>query len=458
MKPVSVLIVATTLLCAKSIPEGYTTPIPSDVFIKPQIQTHIGKLDFTDAAARGKSREKIQNEYLYIEMVQNYFKNYKAVWLEILKDELLKNNAAPNRVLVSTISALTSKTLIPRLDPKTDYTMGLIDLSEGSVLLQTPANASVGSVIDAWGEKVADIEPGKLYMIVSGKPQSLKTSTVLLEDADGYKRATLVDSATNQNYFFLQTPKRNDVADQNGSFVFMPYEGGEITQAELHDLSKLQTVALVPRSGRFFKLLADLVRDEVPCKEMVRSLQTIGIEHDTVFMPTGKWRKLYNQAGVMAGLIAKQNPNLTKLEFLQTPKGVLQYEIFQDAHGETLKGSKDYILHLPEEIAQKSWSVTLYDMQTSSMMQNPQNDTPYILSENGILTKNDDGSVDIFFTPNQQNASMQNNTVETVPSKNYFALFRIYTGDESFETNATISVKPLGEREKNTEEESIEVY
>lgn len=449
MRVAVLLIAAASIAAAKSIPHGYTLPIPADIFIKDRLKTHIGELRFDDGIADEESAQKVQNEYLYILMVRSYINEYKAVWLEILKKELLKNGVLPNETLISTLSPLSSKTAIARLDPKMEYTVGLIDLSKGNVFVWLPDSTNSGIVINAWGETVAKIESGKRYLIVPANNRDQNLSALLP------KETNVVASATKWNYFFHTASKEKNATVKDERFVFMPQEENTTKISEVVDLSFLETVALVPRSGRFFKLLADLTHSETILTKHKSELDAIGIDPAKAFMPNGNMRALYTQAAVVGGLIVHQNHDLAKLDFLQIQKGVREFEITKDANGEILRGEKGYMLYLPREIASKSWSVTLYDTQTESMMQNPQNDTPYIVSENKTLLKNDDGSIELFFTPNQPNDSLMNNTISTVAGKNYFAIFRIYNEDDNFQTDINITIQPL---QKEQNEEDIEVF
>ncbi|MBL4557527.1 MAG: DUF1214 domain-containing protein [Rhodobacteraceae bacterium] len=67
---------------------------------------------------------------------------------------------------------------------------------------------------------------------------------------------------------------------------------------------------------------------------------------------------------------------------------------YRDADGNHLSGGSSYRLHLPPDVpAENFWSVTLYDAETASGLQNGQ---PYpSIGSNDDLTYNADGSVDL---------------------------------------------------------------
>jgi hypothetical protein len=79
--------------------------------------------------------------------------------------------------------------------------------------------------------------------------------------------------------------------------------------------------------------------------------------------------------------------------------------------------------------AQDFWSLTVYDNETRSMLQNAKNDAS--VSSYGDLKKNADGSIDIFFAPNAP-PGMEKNWIQTVSGKGFFVWFRAYGPTEPF--------------------------
>ena len=96
-----------------------------------------------------------------------------------------------------------------------------------------------------------------------------------------------------------------------------------------------------------------------------------------------------------------------------------------DSNGEVLDGSKTYKLHIPANPPAKDfWAITMYDTQTRSQLQT---DQPYPTKgsqDKGIKT-NEDGSMDIYFSP-EAPKGMENNWLQTVPGKSWFIALRIY--------------------------------
>lgn len=108
-----------------------------------------------------------------------------------------------------------------------------------------------------------------------------------------------------------------------------------------------------------------------------------------------------------------------------------QYLItYRDASGAYLDGGQNYRLRLPAGIPAKDfWSVTAYDADTRSLLQNGQ-PKPSISTYDrpGV---NPDGSVDIVFGP-QAPKGQEKNWVQTVPGKGHFVIVRLYGPLEPF--------------------------
>jgi hypothetical protein len=98
---------------------------------------------------------------------------------------------------------------------------------------------------------------------------------------------------------------------------------------------------------------------------------------------------------------------------------------FVDSNKQPLDGSKTYRLRIPADPpAKEFWALTLYDPQTRSQLQTGQ-PFPTIGSQTEGIKKNADGSCDVYFGPKPPKG-FENNWLETVPGKGWFALLRMY--------------------------------
>ena len=97
-----------------------------------------------------------------------------------------------------------------------------------------------------------------------------------------------------------------------------------------------------------------------------------------------------------------------------------------DKDGNYLDGAKNYTLHIPANPPAKDfWSVVVYDPQTRSELQTSQ-PFPSKNNKRDKLMMNADGSVDLYYGPTSP-AGKEANWTQTVPGKNWFVLFRLYS-------------------------------
>ncbi len=75
------------------------------------------------------------------------------------------------------------------------------------------------------------------------------------------------------------------------------------------------------------------------------------------------------------------------------------------------------------------WSITLYDFETRSQLQNKTNNAA--LSSYDDLRFNADGSVDLYFGPKAPRG-FENNWIETISNRGWWVWFRFYSPSEGF--------------------------
>ncbi len=102
---------------------------------------------------------------------------------------------------------------------------------------------------------------------------------------------------------------------------------------------------------------------------------------------------------------------------------------YVDSNGNFLRGSQNYVLHLPPDIpAANFWSVTVYDPITGSGLDNGQ---PFpSLNTMDKPVENSDGSTDIYFGPLASDTGK--NWITTLPGKGWFVVLRFYGPKKSF--------------------------
>lgn len=103
----------------------------------------------------------------------------------------------------------------------------------------------------------------------------------------------------------------------------------------------------------------------------------------------------------------------------------------RDADGEFLDGGHTYRLHLPPDVpAALFWAVTAYNVTDGTMPETDQ----LLPSTNGYydLPKNDDGSIDVWFGPEQPEGVVDAAFIKTVPGRNFVGCLRLYGTTAAF--------------------------
>lgn len=107
----------------------------------------------------------------------------------------------------------------------------------------------------------------------------------------------------------------------------------------------------------------------------------------------------------------------------------------KDSNGDYFDGSRTYKVTLPKGIpAEAFWSFTLYDNQTRSMLQTPQK-YPRAGSQgypSPAAEAAADGSVTVWFSPEQPEGVTRGNWIQTDPEKGWVILLRLYSPMQSF--------------------------
>ena len=418
-----IMLFLSTLLFGRSIPEGYISPIPADVLTKPDVHVHFGELHFDDGTLLPESKQKIEDELAYMQLSGLYFKNHEAVWLELLREELQRLSITPNKTLAITASPITSKVLWPRLDPGMVYTVALLDTRQTPVILQLPGSFSSARILDHYGNTLAVLDANSSYLLY-GPDEKFVPATQLKRVGENDTELQGIQSDTYISFLFIQMPRENDLATFESQLKIMPLEGDQSEQNSFVDIASAQSIALLPKSARFFKLLDTIAQYDALPAHKANELATAGITKGKLFQPDMHKRALLQDAAHTAGIILQNTPALNKLQALSEKVENIRLEV--DDTNTTLDGAKHYVLHIPS-VPAKSWSVTLYDTQTASMLQNPLQLRPYILSSNEDLHYNDDGSIDIHFAPNMEDEALEANTIKTVAGKKFFAIVRFYS-------------------------------
>ncbi len=106
-----------------------------------------------------------------------------------------------------------------------------------------------------------------------------------------------------------------------------------------------------------------------------------------------------------------------------------------DENSDPLDGGKSYKVVFPKGIpTERFWSVTIYNMQTRSIIQTDQK-FPRAGSQSfpsPAAQENEDGSVTIYYGPVKSEGALESNWVQTNPNEGWFQILRCYSPSKAF--------------------------
>ena len=449
------------------------------------VDSHIGKLEFTHNFANGyptrDTVERLYDERDFQRACQAYLWAIPAVSFAQWQHGQASFGAGNGDIA----SLLSYDDRLGVLTPNatTPYYLIFVDLSAGPFVIDMPPNVR-GAISDAWQHALPDTNRFAKYLLV-GPGQETPTDVAGFEvrrsptfNVNVGVRITVTDPkecdallAQLRSYPYAQRanpPAPRIVAPQGKKWSAMP-----------------------PRGMGYWQCLDEVIQRE-PIDERDRffhaMLKPLGIEKGKPFKPDARQTKILTEAALVGEAMARANTferRFTGVMYrpdshwhyalaldadhpdafwdLLDERAAWFYEAvgasadmspkhpgpssaylgaYTDRSGDWLDGANSYKLHVPPNPPAKLfWSVTLYDVDTRSLIVNEQKIADR--SSRMDLKKNADGSVDIYCGPTAP-AGFHSNSIPTVAGKSWFAYFRLYEPTETYFDKSW----PLGDFER----------
>ena len=460
-----------------------TTDIPAGIQTPDKVETSIGTLEFFDGVP---SKATAENVYDYLDRMRGvdaFLKGMPGASVRGLIIGLKEAGVNQYNKVGITKSLLDSKSIFLTANTSTIYITPYLDVKKnGPMVMETPPGM-LGAFNDAWFHYIADIGPfgedkgkGGKYLILSPEYEG--------EIPEGY---FVVKSPTNKVFVFMRTSIANGLESVlkmvgDNLKVYPLAEKDNAKKMELVDISGRDFNTVHTNDFSFYEHLAEWINEEnVDMLDVeTRGLfASIGIEKGKAFAPDERMKKILTEAVAignaasrsivwyprtdmnMAGasiypdtesswIMAFANKNVfftsetggmnsdARVMFhypytAVTPAMAVTIEgagsdyaiAFLDADKNRFDGSKEYKLHIPANVPVNDfWAVTIYDSQTRSLLQTDQQ-FPTIGSQTEGFKQNEDGSFDLYLSPNAPEG-YENNWLQTIPGKSWFVILRVY--------------------------------
>lgn len=140
---------------------------------------------------------------------------------------------------------------------------------------------------------------------------------------------------------------------------------------------------------------------------------------------TDQRREYYDALDGRASWFYEAVTNNMAMHGMETGKGQVYLTSYKDNDGDWLDGARNYTLHIPPNApAELFWSLTLYEVDGRDIIHNQYKVTDR--SSRMDLLTNQDGSVDLYFGPDEPTGKKQN-WIPTEAGRAFFAMLRFYS-------------------------------
>jgi hypothetical protein len=457
---------------------NYNTYIPPEIMTPNNVETSIGTLEFFDGVPTRETAQIVYDNLDRMRGVEAFLNAMPGASVYALVKGQQGMGAVANHQVMITEALMDSNPLFLTANTSTLYVAPSITTKEeGPVVLEAPAGM-LGAINDMWFRYVQDVGPagpdkgqgGKYLLLPPGYEGEIP---------EGY---FIVRPKTYRVWVFMRASiaKGLDAAVKlvEGNLKIYPLSQKEDPpQMEFINGSKKTFNTIHANTFHFYEEINDLIQAE--SMEMLDPetrglLASIGIVNGQPFNPDARMKKLLTEAVAIGNATARAIVWYPRLEgakvYPDTESAwVMAYagkDVFFEKDGarnldarvmfhypytavtpamavtrpglgsdyamayldskkQILDGSKTYRLHLPPHVPVNNfWAVTVYDSQTRSQLQTSQ-PFPTVGSQSEGFQQNEDGSYDIYFAP-EPPAGKENNWLQTIPGKSWFAGLRMY--------------------------------
>lgn len=452
------------------------TEIPSSIGMPDRVATRIGMLEMTDGVPTEKTAKLLYEHLDFMRGVEVFLTWLPGASLVAMRRGLRQAGIERNGAVGIFDRTMDSHSLFLTQSAENVHALTWLDLRSGATVVESPPNTR-GIVDDFFFRQVTELGKtgpdrgeGGLFLFV---PESYEGQ--LSERYFAYRSRTFGHLLTWRGLAVDGDPAPTVERIRSNLHIY-PFE------VELEKLldedPEQETTQLISLSGKsintipasdfgFYEDIAELVREEPSeafSEEILGLLRAIGIPQTKPFAPDSPTRALLAETASVGNATARAlvfRPRDTAASIDEstgwyTPltgrnhdfvgygarlldartgffyvattssPAISQHALCAtDSEGRYLDGSRSYRLVLPSDVpANDFWSLTVYDPQTRSMLQTPRSPRPTVGSQRGALAA-DGGLIEIFFGPAPPETGASN-WIQTVPSKGWFAILRLY--------------------------------
>ncbi|WP_414645903.1 DUF1254 domain-containing protein [Bradyrhizobium sp. 26S5] len=304
-----------------------SAPISPAISTPDKVETRIGSLDFKDGMPSKETIAKVYDNLDFTHAFEAFVNTFQGVSIRALHKGLLSAGVKDNEVLVFS-ELMDAKSLYLTANADTVYSMGMLDLTKGPMVLEVPPKA-LGAIDDYWFRWVVDIglpgsdrgEGGKYLILPPGYDGPLPSGFNIAR-----ARTSLVIWFARA---FLENNDPKPVAEAIRKFTKVyPYEAGGVGTPIADFLSgkaKLGKVTpppptvfhegtgkvmntIPPNDFSFYEMLNEVVQQEPAGSldpELMGPIAAIGVIKGKPFAPDARMKKILTEALALANATSR---------------------------------------------------------------------------------------------------------------------------------------------------------
>jgi hypothetical protein len=323
-------VVACAMLALPSVTVAQPSPaIPPALTTPDRVETRIGTLEFKDGAPSKAALEKVYDNLDFTYAFRAFVDNMRGVSIHAARKGLQSVGVKDNEVIVFS-KLMDAKSLFLTANADTVYTMGVLDLTKGPMVLEV-APRFLGTIDDYWFRWVIDIGPpgpdrgegGKYLIVPPGYNGPLpeggffvahaRTSRVFwfgrafLENKNDPKPA--VDTIRKFTNVYPYEP--GGVGTSIAAFLEGKAMLGKVTPPPptvFHEGSGKVMNTIPPNDWSYFEMLNEVVQQEPATSldpELMGPLAAIGIVKGKPFAPDARMKKIMTEALAVANATSR---------------------------------------------------------------------------------------------------------------------------------------------------------
>lgn len=353
----------------------------------------------------------------------------------------------------------------------TPYALVFIDLAKEPWIVHMPEGEVRGAAHDMWEREITSMtKPGKYVFVGPGQKAPA-----------GAEQAGYTVHKTPTNSIFLGIRLIPTDPDERTALLskvdIYPYaERNKPNPRRYITPQGKRWSGAHPRGMDYWQRLSDIISKE-PVEERDRffmaMLKPLGIEKGKPFNPTDRQKRILMEGLLVGEAMAKaidfkKSPRLEDAHYgdgsrwdidttsppdqrrehydaldgraawlyeavtnnlamhgMETGKGQVYLTSYKDTDDEFFDGGRNYTLHIPPKAPAKLfWSLTLYEVDGRDIIHNK-----YKIADRSSrmdLLTNKDGSIDLYFGPDEPKGKKQN-WIPTEPGRAFFPMMRFYS-------------------------------